>query len=83
MISKAWEIAENVSFIFHHRSNSAVAEAKIAEESKEKKRLLDEEAKQVDKENQTKRKKREYDDDIDFENDLNSDAECSDDEWIM
>lgn len=51
VMNKAWEISQMVSFIFHHRSNSVVAEAKIAEEDKVRKRQKALEEAEEEKEN--------------------------------
>lgn len=87
VISKAWEISEKVSFIFHHRSNSAVAEAKIAEEVKIKKRQKELEDEEEEKENACQKKSKTIlisDDDEDYDADPEDmeEAANSDDDWV-
>lgn len=86
VISKAWEISESVSFIFHHRSNSVVAEAKIEEEAKIRKRQKEDEEALEEKENQGNKRKKVYrSDDEDFDADLagEEDGGDDDDDWVL
>lgn len=81
VISKAWEVSEKVSFIFHHRSNSAVAEAEIAKEEVAKKRLKELEEAEDEKENRGKKKRLDSDEeDYEIEEVVIS---SDDDDWEL
>lgn len=82
VISKAWEISEKVSFIFHHRSNSAVAEEQIAQEAKIKKRQKEMEEAEAEKENKKKKPRAvSISDDEDY--DIEEETANSDDDWVI
>lgn len=85
VISKAWEVGENVSFIFHHRSNSAVVEAKIAEDAATKKRLQDiEDAENAEVNGKKKKMTYEYvEEDVDYESEVSVKDDNSDDDFML
>lgn len=83
VISKAWDISEKVSFIFHHRSNSVVAEAKIEAEAKAKKRQQELENAEEEKENKGKKPKTILiSDDEDFDVEAEEEDLKDDDDWV-
>lgn len=86
VISKAWEISEKVSFIFHHRSNSGVAEAQIEEEAKLKRRQKELDDAEEEKENGGKKKKKRIvisdDEDYDADDGDEEEGANSDGDWI-
>lgn len=85
VISKAWDISEKVSFIFHHRSNSVAAEAKIEAEAKAKKRQQELEDAAEEKENNTGKKPKTIliSDDEDFDVEAEEGNSKEDADWEL